>query len=50
MDAFVTGRNVIAMIVNETKKATAVMVKESIKNTIEDTNADVIQVGYSSAK
>lgn len=50
IDAFVTGRDVLPMITNETKKAAATMVTDSVSNTVEDTVADVIQVPYISAK
>lgn len=50
MEAFFTRCDAIAMIADETKKATAAMEAESIKNTIEDTIADVMHVGYTSSK
>lgn len=50
MEAFVTGRDVLAMIADETKKATATMVTESITNTVEEFVSDMIQVGYNLAR
>lgn len=43
-DSFVTRRDVLAVIDQEARKATAAMVTESITNTVEDTTADVIEV------
>lgn len=38
----------LALIANETKKATAAMVTEMVTNTVDDTIAHEIQPGYSS--
>lgn len=50
IDAFAMRRDGLVVIVDEKKTATAVMVTESNKNIEQDTIADVIQVGYTSAK
>lgn len=48
VDSFFTRRDVLAMIADDTKRATGAMLMESITNTVEHTIADLIQVEYTS--
>lgn len=50
LDACVKGRKVILMMADETKETTSAVVTDSIKNTVEDTSTDAIQVRYTSAR
>lgn len=50
MDTFITRCEVIAIIDDETKKSTAAIVTKQTTNKVEDTIANVIKVGYTSAK
>lgn len=50
LDAFVMRCDVIAMIADEMRIATAAMVTESIASTVCDTVANVIEVGYTFMK
>lgn len=50
MDVFFTRHDVIAMVADEMRKATAAMVTEATLNTVEDNFADAIHFGYSPVK